>query len=123
MKTTHQVRAALDEAAATAAARRAFQAAQTLPERLASRVADPELRRRLEAGLRPLVDAGRLPPAARPPAPALVAVTPSAELGYPMWRFRRRDLRRADELGHHDCRAALSPSAPAGEGRGGGDPG
>src|SRR5262245_3775833 len=58
MKTTHQVRAALDEAARTAAARRAFRhAATALPERLAARVSDPELRRRLETRLGGLGDA------------------------------------------------------------------
>lgn len=39
-------------------------------------------------------------------APRTLVIRPSRYLGYPMWRFRRDDLRAAATLGEHDARTA-----------------
>ena len=41
------------------------------------------------------------------PPTQLVAITPSAPLGYPLWRFPRRAMRAARELGRRDAARAL----------------
>jgi hypothetical protein len=42
------------------------------------------------------------------PAPALHAITPSRELGYPLWSFRRSALEAAMALGRADAEAVLA---------------
>lgn len=44
---------------------------------------------------------------AGPPAPVIHAITPSRELGYPLWSFKRRVLSEAMELGRRDARDVL----------------
>jgi predicted acylesterase/phospholipase RssA len=36
-------------------------------------------------------------------APQLTAIIPSSELGYPLWRFRRKELAAARAMGFHDA--------------------
>jgi predicted acylesterase/phospholipase RssA len=95
----HDVRSALDDAAAAAqvvAARQAL--AGRLRTLVAERVPDgaDEVSARIDA-----LEADRA-------APLLTAIRPSRELGYPLWRFPRRRLRAAVALGQDDARAALA---------------
>jgi predicted acylesterase/phospholipase RssA len=98
----HDVRSALDDAAA---ATQVVAARQALAARLRALVTEripdgsDELRARIDA-----LDADRA-------APPLTAIRPSRELGYALWRFPRRRLRAAATLGHDDARAALASEA------------
>lgn len=70
---------------------------------LTALVDEQDLDEGLAATLREAIEAAY----AGPPPPVIQAVTPSRELGYPLWSFRRRSLREAMALGRADARAAF----------------
>ena len=98
MNQAYDGRRALAVARAAAAEAEAYRVlAADLPHALAARAGDASLAERLHR----VID-GHEPPS----GPEVVAVCPSRDLGYPMWRFRRSQLAAAASLGERDARAA-----------------
>lgn len=75
-----------------------------LPEALATQIPDPALRAALEERLDQVYTHSTFPWQDLPP-PELHLLTPSRALDYPLWRFRRRDIRVALTLGYTDAHA------------------
>jgi len=97
----HDVRSAFAHARARTDADEARRrAAGQLQALLGERVPDAALAGALQARIAEAY--------ARPPAPRVTAIVPSRELGYPLWRFPRRGMRAAAELGYGDARTALA---------------
>lgn len=97
----HDVRSALEHAdrvAEVAAARR--RAADGLLALVGDRVGDTRLAGELQNRIGAVYGGTE--------ASQVTAITPSRELGYPLWRFPRRGMRAAAELGYADARAALA---------------
>jgi predicted acylesterase/phospholipase RssA len=104
MNQAEDVRRAIQMAGRTEAAAAAFRAVGRLPERLAS-IAPAAVRQRVadEVGA---VYAASAFPLGRAPGPRLVSLT--ADVGYPLWRFRPAELASARALGEADAHAALA---------------
>lgn len=113
MNQAHDVWSALREAETVATAAEAFRRLQTdLPRRAAGPVQDTEARERLRDALDQVYAHSRFP-LRREAGPVVHTITPSIDLDYPMWRFRRGDLARARALGHRDARIAWAAGGMA----------
>ncbi len=113
MNQSHDVTAGLQVARERAAAAEAHRRiGGELPERLAALAGDPETGTRLREAVAD-VFARSTYPLRRSRGPVVRAVTPSRDLGYPLWRFRRRDLEAAMDLGYGDARAAFETGEEA----------
>lgn len=110
MNLAHDVRAALDEAEKVTAATGAFRHVRALvPARVAD-AAGPALGERLRADLEAIYRRSAFP-LQHSAGPAVRAIAPSRDLGYPLWRFRRGDLARARDLGYRDAHAAMGDTS------------
>lgn len=109
MNQSHDVTAGLRLAQGRAAAAEAHRrVAAELPVRLAALAGDPETAARVREAVAGAFDRSGFPLRQRR-GPLVRAVTPSRDLGYPLWRFRRGDLRAAAATGHRDARAVIVP--------------
>jgi predicted acylesterase/phospholipase RssA len=107
MNLAHDVWGAFDEGEKVSAAATAFRhVSAQLPTRLAERVADPTVREQLVSKITDIY-CNSLYPLKRAAGPILKPITPSRDLGYPMWRFRSEELAAAKALGYRDARTAM----------------
>ncbi|HYP41076.1 MAG TPA: hypothetical protein VEX13_12025, partial [Chloroflexia bacterium] len=107
MNQAHDVRQGLEEAERAAQANAAFShVARSMPG-VADRIEDDGVRERLRARLGHIyAQTTTQAQGGRPPV--VIAITPSRELDFPVWRFRAADLASAHEMGYRDARTAMS---------------
>lgn len=99
----HDVWQGLSEARQLSAAAAAHQHVRAqLPDRVASKIADPILRERVRERLIHVLDQSAFPLKAR--APIVHALTPSRLLTSSLWRFRHSEIVAAQQLGYRDAR-------------------
>jgi predicted acylesterase/phospholipase RssA len=107
MNLAHDIWGAFDEGEKVSAAAAAFRhVSERLPARLAERIADPTVREQLLSKITDIY-CNSLYPLKRTAGPIVRPITPSHDLGYPMWRFRSKELAAARALGYRDARTAM----------------
>ena len=111
MNQTRDVRDGIAAGERAAAAADAFRTITgTLPERLAARVSDGAMKQTLHDRVAAVYASSPFP-LRRESGPRLVVITPSDEVAFPPWSFKRDQLRALRDLGYDDARRVLQEEA------------